>query len=90
MKKKDKLISNILLRIPSHGHDSVGRPARTYIHLNCADTGCSLEDLPGTFGDWDDKREPENTALSAQFDDDNDGNASLKEYFNTCHGAVVN
>ena len=28
-----------------------GRPARTYIQQLCADTGCSLEDLPGVMDD---------------------------------------
>ena len=32
---------------PSHGWANGGRPARTYIQQLCADTGCSLEDLPG-------------------------------------------
>ena len=37
---KDKLIW-----APSHGHVSVGRPARTYLQQLCTDIGCSLEDL---------------------------------------------
>ena len=28
-----------------------GRPARTYIQQLCADTGCSLENLPGAMDD---------------------------------------
>ena len=49
-KRKDELISNILLLTPS----KVGRPARTYIQQFCANTGCSLEDLLGVIGnrDW--------------------------------------
>ena len=35
----------------THGHPSVGRPAKTYIHQLCVDTGCSLEDLPGAMDD---------------------------------------
>ena len=31
---------------PSHGRAKAGRPARTYIQVPCADTGCSPEDLP--------------------------------------------
>ena len=50
---KDELISDILLLTPSHGRAKAGRPARTYIHQLCADTGCSLEDLPGVMGDRD-------------------------------------
>ena len=32
---------------PSHGRSKAGRPARTYLQQLCADTGYSLEDLPG-------------------------------------------
>ena len=41
-RSKDEIISDILLWTPSFG-----RPARIYIQQLCADTGCSLEDLPG-------------------------------------------
>ena len=44
---KDELISDILLWTPSYGRPKVGRPGRTYTQQLCADTGCSLEDLPG-------------------------------------------
>ena len=36
------LISDVFLWTPSHGRANAGRPARTYIHHLCADTGCSL------------------------------------------------
>ena len=56
----DELISNILLWTPSHGRTKGGRPARIYIQLLCANTGCSLEDLPETMNNkyrwW--KRDP--------------------------------
>ena len=45
-RSRDELISDILLWTPSHGWAKAGRPARTYIQQLCADTGCSLEDLP--------------------------------------------
>ena len=45
---KDELISDILLWTPSHG-----RPVRTYIQQLCADSGYSLEDLPGAMKDRD-------------------------------------
>ena len=45
-RNRDELISDKLLRTPSHGRAKAGRPARTYIQLLCANTGCSLEDLP--------------------------------------------
>ena len=50
---KDELISDILLWTPSHRRAKVGRPARTYIQQLCADTGCSLEDLPGVMNNRD-------------------------------------
>ena len=44
---KNEIISDILLWTPSHGRPKIGRPARTYVLHICADTGCSLEDVPG-------------------------------------------
>ena len=42
---------------PTHGRSSVDRPARTYQHQLCAETGYSLEDLSGAMDDWDEWRE---------------------------------
>ena len=39
----------------TYGRVSVGRPTRT-LRLLCADTRCSLEDLPGVMGDWERER----------------------------------
>ena len=50
---KDKLISDVLLWTPTHGHTSIGRPAKTYKHQLCAGTGCSLEDLLGAMDNRD-------------------------------------
>ena len=52
-KSKDKHISNVFLRTPSHGQAGVRRPARTYLHQLSTDTGCSLEDLPNGMDDRD-------------------------------------
>ena len=52
-RSKDELISNILLWTPSHRQAKAGRPARNYIKQLCADTGCSLSDLPGVMDDRD-------------------------------------
>ena len=52
-RSRDKLISDILLWTPSHGRAKAGRPAKTYIQQLCADTGCSLEDLPGAMDNRD-------------------------------------
>ena len=50
---KERLITNILLRIPSHGHTSIDQPAKAYINQLCMDTGCSLEDLPNAIANRD-------------------------------------
>ena len=44
-RRRDELISDVLLWTPSHGQAKSGRSARTYIKQLCADTGCSPEDL---------------------------------------------
>ena len=56
-KSRDELISDILLWTPSRGRAKVGRPARTYIQQLCADTKCSLEDLPVAMDDREGWRE---------------------------------
>ena len=56
-RSKDELISDILLWTPSHRRAKAGRPARTYIQQLCADTGYSLEDLPGAMNNRDVWRE---------------------------------
>ena len=45
-RSRDELISDILLWTTSQRSAKSGWPARTYIQQFCADTGCSLEDLP--------------------------------------------
>ena len=45
-RSKAKLINNILPWTTTHGHTSVGRPAKSYIHQLFADTACHPEDLP--------------------------------------------
>ena len=52
-RSKDKLISDILQWNPSHGRVKAGQLARTYIQQLCANTGYSLEDLPGPMDDTD-------------------------------------
>ncbi len=51
--------SDVLLCTSTDEGASVGRPASTYLHQLCADTGCSLEDLPGAMDDRDRWRERE-------------------------------
>ena len=46
-RSKDEFISDILLWTLSHVQANAGRPVRTYTQQLCADTGYSLEDLPG-------------------------------------------
>ena len=46
LRSRDELISDILLWTPLIERAKAGRPSRTYTQQLCADTGCSLEDLP--------------------------------------------
>ena len=50
-RSKDELISVVLLWTPTYGCAKAGRPARTYIHQLCEDTGCNPEDLPEAIND---------------------------------------
>ena len=54
---RDELINYILLWNPLHGQAKAGRPPRTYIQQLCADTRCSLEDLPEAMDDREGWRE---------------------------------
>ena len=45
-RRRDELISDILLWTPTYGWAKAGHPAWTYIQQRCEDTGCSPEDLP--------------------------------------------
>ena len=55
--QRDELISDVLLRTPTHGRAKAGRPARTYIQQLCEDTGCCPEDLPRLMNDREKWRE---------------------------------
>ena len=48
-RSKDKLVSNILLWTPTHGHTCVCQPAKSY--QIPADTWCCLKDLPKAITD---------------------------------------
>ena len=50
----------------THGQAKARWPARTYIQQLCADTGCSLEDLPGAM----DERKSGRSVLAVQHDDE--------------------
>ena len=39
-RRRDELISDVLLWTPTHGRGKAGRPARIYIQQLCDDTGC--------------------------------------------------
>ena len=56
-RSRDELKSDILQRTLSHGRAKTVRPARTYIQQLCADTECSLEDLPEAMDDREGCRE---------------------------------
>ena len=80
---KDELISDNLLWTSTHRRASVGWSARTYLHQLCADTGCSLEDLPEVMDDKDEWRERERelgkSVLSERLvEDDNRSSRSFR------------
>ena len=50
-RRKDELVSDVLLRTHTYGREKAGRPARTYIQQLCEDTGCNPEDLPEAMND---------------------------------------
>ena len=56
-RRKDKLLSDVLLWTPSHGFVSVGWSTWTYLQHLCIETECSLEDLPGAMDDRGEWRE---------------------------------
>ena len=47
-RRRDKLISDVLLWTPTYGREKAGRPARTYIQQLCEDMGCS----PARTDEW--------------------------------------
>ena len=56
-RSRDEVISDVLQWTPSHWRAKAGGPAKTNLQLLCADTGCSLEDLPEAMDDRDGWRE---------------------------------
>ena len=72
-RRKDELISDVLLWAPTYGRAKAGRPARTYIQQQCEDRRCSSEDLPGAMNDREKWRERvRDIRGSARHDDDDD------------------
>ena len=75
---KSKNLSVTFSWTPTHGHTSVGQPAKTYVHQLCVDNRYSLDNLPRAMADWDgwrvSAREPRESVLSACLngDDNND------------------
>ena len=56
-RRRDDLISDVLLWTPTYGRAKAGRTARTYIQRLCEDAGCSPEDLPEAMNDREKGRE---------------------------------
>ena len=56
-RSRDELIRDVLLWTPTHGRAKSGRPARTYIHQLCEDTGCCPEELPRAMNDREEWQE---------------------------------
>ena len=56
-RRRDELISGVLLWTPTYGQARAGWPARTYIQQLYEDTGCSPEELPEAINDREKWRE---------------------------------
>ena len=56
-RSRDELISDILLWTLLHRRAKARQPARNYIQQFCADTGCSLQDLPEVMDDKEEWQE---------------------------------
>ena len=88
-RNKDKLITNIHLWTPTHGHASVGQLAKIYLHQLCVDTGYSLENLMGAKDDGDGWRERSSgkSMLAGWFDGDD--NLCIKEKLEYFHNPWI-
>ena len=58
-RRKEGLISDVLLWTPSNGRVSMERQSRTYLQQIFTDTGCNLQDLPEAMSEWDEWQERE-------------------------------
>ena len=89
-RSKEKLKSDILWWIPTHGLTGVGWPAKTYNHQFCADTGCCSEDLPRAMAD--DERQSRKSVISVHFDDDDENVEMYNQWITKiyCHWGLSN
>ena len=74
-RSKDELINDILQWTPTHGHANISWPAGTYLHQLCANTGCSLVNLPGVMDNMERERERKcgsGKSMLAMWHDDDD------------------
>ena len=72
-RSRDELISDILLWTSLYGRAKAGHPAKTYIQQLCANTWCSLEDLPEAMDNREGWRERiRRFMLKARHNDDDD------------------
>ena len=56
-RRRDKLISDVLLWTPTYSQAKAGGPARTFIQQLCEDMGCGPEALPEAMNDREKWRE---------------------------------
>ena len=56
-RRKDEIVSDVLLRTPAYGQSKAGRPAPTFIQQLYDDTGYNPEDLPEAMNDRETWRE---------------------------------
>ena len=80
-KSKKELIRDVILWNPTDEHTNTGRPAKTYMHQLCVDTGYCLDDFSRAMDGrgWERERERDRerererkSVASACLDDDND------------------
>ena len=63
-------MNDVLQWTSSHGRAKAGLPARTYIQQLCANTGCSLDDLPEAIEDREVWRKRAREMMVLHDDDD--------------------
>ena len=72
-RSKYQLISDVFLWTPSHGHESVGWPAKTYPQQLYMDTECCLKELPEAMDNRNgNERDLGKSVGAARHDDDDD------------------
>ena len=86
-RSKAELITDVLLWTPKYGCACVSQVATTYTFQFCADTGCSLQDLPRVMDNRDEWWEI--SGLSAQLDHENNEDSHHEMFHYICKYVTV-